>query len=93
MTNLSVYDIGRIAVKLLGREAGSYCVIVDIIDKNYVLIDGLKVRRRRVNYKHVEPTSDMVEIEKGADTKAVQAAIKEAKLTKMMNSIIKIPLK
>ena len=37
---MSIYDIGRLCVKLMGREAGKYCVIVEIIDKNYLLIDG-----------------------------------------------------
>ncbi len=77
----------------MGREAGNYCVIVDIIDKNYLLVDGLKVKRRRANYNHIEPTADTIDIKKGADHKAVLAAIKAAKLTKKMTSIIEIPLK
>ncbi len=42
---MAVFEVGRVAVKTLGREAGRYCVVVDIIDKNFVLIDGIKVRR------------------------------------------------
>jgi large subunit ribosomal protein L14e len=90
---MSVYDIGRVCVKTMGREAGNYCVIVDIIDKNYVIIDGLKVRRRRANFNHVEPTADMVEIKKGADHKTVEAAIKKAKLDKKMKETFSIPIK
>ena len=90
---MSVYDIGRICVKTMGREAGIYCIIVDIIDKNYLLIDGLKVRRRRINYKHIEPTSDVIDVQKGADHKAVEDAIKKAKKTKLMNQTVSIPIK
>lgn len=90
---MSVYDIGRLCVKTTGREAGHYCVIVDIIDKNYVLIDGLTVRRRRANYKHVEPLADMIEIKKGAQHDAIEAAIKKAKLTKKMKESVPIPIK
>ena len=90
---MSVYDIGRICVKTLGREAGHYCVIVDIIDKNYLLIDGLKVKRRRVNYNHIEPITDTIEIKKGAKHEEVEAAIKKAKLDKKMNEIVSIPIK
>ena len=90
---MSVYDIGRVCVKLMGRETGYYCLIVDVIDKNYLLVDGLKVRRRRVNYKHIEPTTDTVDIKKGASHDEVEAAIKKAKLTKKMNEIVSIPLK
>ncbi len=77
----------------MGRDAGHYCVIVDIIDKNYLLIDGLNVRRRRVNYKHIEPIADVLEIKKGASHEQVEAAIKKAKLEKKMNEIVSIPIK
>ena len=90
---MSVYDIGRVCIKTMGREAGNYCVIVDVIDKNYVIIDGLKVRRRRANFNHVEPTTDMVDIKKGADHQAVEAAIKKAKLDKKMKETFSIPIK
>lgn len=93
MSAHSVYDIGRICVKTMGREAGYYCIIVDIIDKNYLLVDGLQVRRRRVNYKHIEPTKDVIDIHKGADHNAVEAAIKKAKKTKLMNQPVSIPIK
>ncbi len=35
-------EVGRICVKLTGREAGKKCVIVDVIDKSFVLITGPK---------------------------------------------------
>jgi len=90
---MSVYDIGRLCVKTLGREAGYYCVVVDIIDKNYLLIDGLNVRRRRVNYKHIEPLVDSIDIKKGAKHEEVEAAIKKAKLEKKMKETVSIPKK
>lgn len=90
---MSVYDIGRLCVKTLGRETGYYCVIVDIIDKNYLLIDGLKVKRRRVNYKHIEPLPDSIDIKKGAKHEEVEAAIKKAKLENKMKEIVSIPRK
>ncbi len=91
--SISVYDIGRVCVKTMGREAGNHCVIVDIVDKNYLLIDGLKVRRRRINYKHVVPLEDIIEIKKGATHADVEAAIKKAKLTEKRKEHIEIPKK
>jgi len=88
---MSVYDIGRVCVKTMGREAGNYCVVVDVIDKNYVIIDGLNIRRRRVNYKHIEPLPELVEIKKGAKHEDVEAAIKKAKLDKKMKENVQIP--
>ena len=90
---MSAYDIGRLCVKTTGREAGKYCIIIDVIDKNYLLIDGLQVRRRRVNYNHVEPLTETIEISKGAPHKEVEDAIKKAKLTEKMNETVSIPIK
>ncbi len=90
---MSVYDIGRLCVKTTGREAGHYCIIVDIIDKNYLLIDGLKVRRRRVNYRHIEPIAETIEIKKGAKHDEVETAIQKAKLEKKMTEVVSIQIK
>jgi len=76
----------------MGREAGNYCVIVDIIDKNYLLIDGLKVKRRRVNFNHIEPTAETIEIKKAAQHKDVEEAIKKAKLEKKFKEKLEIPI-
>lgn len=70
-------------MKLTGRETGQKCVIVDVIDKNFVLITGPKkvsgIRRRRTNVKHLEPTDDMIEIRKGASDEDVSKAIGKGK--------------
>ncbi|MFX1316707.1 MAG: 50S ribosomal protein L14e [Promethearchaeota archaeon] len=89
---MSVYDIGRVCIKTMGREAGHYCVIVDVIDKNYLLVDGLKIRRRRVNFKHIEPLTETINIKKGASHEDVEAAIKSAKLEKKLKEIVSIPI-
>lgn len=87
---MSVYDIGRVCIKTIGREAGKHCVVVDIVDKNYVIIDGLNVRRRRVNYRHIEPLPETLNIKKGATHKEIEEAIKKAKLEKKMKEIISV---
>jgi len=62
-------DVGRICVKLSGREAGRKCIVVDVIDKNFALITGPKqlngVKRRRVNVSHIEPTERKANIRRG----------------------------
>jgi large subunit ribosomal protein L14e len=67
---LSSLDVGRICVKLTGREAGNRCVIVDVIDRNYVLVTGPQemtgVRRRRVNMSHLRPLDERVDIARNA---------------------------
>ena len=78
---MGVYESGTVCLKLLGREAGYHCVVVEIIDASFALIDGLNVRRRRCNFKHLIPTKDRLNIETGATTAAVKKAIESAKLT------------
>ncbi|RLG83756.1 MAG: 50S ribosomal protein L14e [Thermoprotei archaeon] len=86
-------EIGRICVKIAGREAGRKCVIVDIIDDNFVLITGPKsltgVKRRRVNIKHIEPLDKIIDIPKGASDEDVLKAIANAGLTDFMKEIVK----
>ncbi|MCD6264164.1 50S ribosomal protein L14e [Candidatus Bathyarchaeota archaeon] len=72
-------EVGRICIKTRGREAGRRCVIVDIIDRNFVLVTGPKdvtgVRRRRVNMSHLKPTEEKIEISRGASDDEVRAAL------------------
>jgi len=90
-------EVGRVCVKIAGREAGRKCVIVDIIDDNFVLITGPRsltgVKRRRANIKHLEPTEAKVEIRRGADDEEVLKAIEEAGLSDWMEEPIKPKLR
>ncbi|HIP90428.1 MAG TPA: 50S ribosomal protein L14e [Candidatus Nanopusillus sp.] len=72
-----VIEIGRVCVKLRGREAGRRCVVVDIIDENFVLVDG-DVKRRRVNISHLEPLQQKLDIKPGASTEEVVKAMLNA---------------
>jgi large subunit ribosomal protein L14e len=91
---LPAVEIGRICVKTYGREAGRKCVIVDIIDENFVVVTGPKkltgVRRRRVNVGHIEPVDAKVNIEKGASDEEVEKAIESSGLTSFMREKVKI---
>ena len=64
-------SIGRICVKIAGRDAGKRCVIVDILDGPFVLIDG-ETRRRKCNIMHLEPLEQKIEIKKGASHEEIK---------------------
>jgi len=64
-------EIGRVCVKTAGRDAGKYCVIVEILDNNFVLIDG-QTRRRKCNILHIEPTKHTLPVKKGASHEDVK---------------------
>ena len=78
-------EIGRICIKTHGRESGKECIIIDIIDKSFVLITGPKsisgVKRRRVNVSHLEPTKAVLDISRGATDEEVEKALIEMKKT------------
>lgn len=78
---MSAIQIGRICVKTVGRERGKKCVIVDIIDKNFLLITGPKslsgVKRRRVNVKHIEPLEEIIEISRESSDEEIAQKLDE----------------
>lgn len=69
-------EIGRVCVKVAGRDAGLKCVVVENLGKNLVLIDG-QTRRRKCNIAHLEPLPQKLDIEKGASHEKVVAAFKK----------------
>lgn len=93
MLIMPAIEIGRICIKVAGREAGRKCVIVDIIDENFVLITGPKqlsgVKRRRVNIKHVEPTDKVIDISRGASDDEVLKALEKNNLVEYMKEVVK----
>jgi large subunit ribosomal protein L14e len=85
-------EVGRICVKLTGREAGRKCVIVDIMDKCFVVITGPKtitgIKRRRANINHVEPLQDKIAIKRGATDEEVTEELKTSgKLEEMAQPV------
>lgn len=86
-------EVGRVCVKLNGREAGHKCVIVDVIDKNFVLVTGPKkisgVRRRRTNVKHIEPTEETLEIKKGASDDDISKVVGRGKRAESLKEVIR----
>ena len=86
-------EIGRICIKTLGREAGKKCLIVDLVDKNFVLITGPKaitgIKRRRANINHLRITQEKIDINRGASDEEVTEALKTAGKLEEMNKIVK----
>uniref|UniRef100_A0A7C4FI53 Large ribosomal subunit protein eL14 n=1 Tax=Ignisphaera aggregans TaxID=334771 RepID=A0A7C4FI53_9CREN len=93
---MPVIEVGRICVKVAGREAGRKCVIVDIIDENFILVTGPKqltgVKRRRCNLNHVEVLDKKIDIQKGASDEEVLRALEQAGLIDFMKERVKVRL-
>lgn len=69
-------EIGRLCIKTAGRDSGKECVIVDIVDERFVMIDGL-TRRRKCNITHLEPTEKVFNIKDNADHEEVMKALEK----------------
>jgi large subunit ribosomal protein L14e len=90
---MSAIEVGRICVKVVGREAGRRCVIVDVVDKNFVLVTGPKsvsgLKRRRLNINHLEPTGEKIDINRGATDEEITDALKAAGKLEEMAELVK----
>ena len=86
-----IYEKGRVCLKLSGREAGKYCVVVEFVDDNFVIVTGPKeitrVRRRKCNIEHIEPTKHKLDIGSGSDDD-VQKAWNDSGLINELNIVL-----
>lgn len=85
-------EVGRICVKQAGREIGKKCVVIDVMDKSFVLVTGPKkvtgIKRRRVNIIHVMPLQDKVDVKRGASDEEVASVLESAgKLQEMTQPV------
>ncbi|MBI4453270.1 50S ribosomal protein L14e [Candidatus Woesearchaeota archaeon] len=71
-----MFEIGRLCVKIAGRDAGKKCVVIDVLDNNFVLVDG-QTRRRKCNMRHLEPLDKIISLTKNASNDEVIRALKE----------------
>ena len=68
---MAAIDVGRVCMKTQGREKGNKCVIIDVIDRNFVVVTGPEVKRRRVNMDHLMPLDISVDIQRNATDEEV----------------------
>ena len=73
---MSIFDIGRMCLKIAGRDAGRKCVVVENLDAQFVVVDG-DVRRRKVNTKHLEPLEITVDLKGKTSHADVKAAFSQ----------------
>ena len=66
-------EVGRVCVKIAGREAGEKCAIVEVIDENFVEVVREAVKNRRCNIAHLEPTEDSIDV--SGDAESIKAAL------------------
>ncbi len=85
-------EIGRICVKTAGRNVGKKCVIVDVMDKSFILVTGPKavtgVKRKRANMNHIMVLEDKLDLKRGAsDDEVTQVLTSAGKLDEMKQQV------
>jgi ribosomal protein L34E/ribosomal protein L14E/L6E/L27E len=100
-----LYEVGRLCLKIAGRDAGKRCVVVEAATDGVVMIDG-ETRRRKCNVRHLEPLPQVLDVKKGAaradvtkafgklgielkETKAKKAAARPKKVRKAKEKPVK----
>jgi len=71
---MAAIEVGRVCIKTRGREAGKKAVVVEM-GKEFAIIDGPKVRRRKCNIRHLFPTEETIKIAKGAKHEEIVKAM------------------
>jgi large subunit ribosomal protein L14e len=87
-------EVGRVCVKRAGRETGRKCIIVNVMDKNFVMVTGPKkitgVKRRRVNINHLAPLEETIKVKRGASDEEVTQILETAGKLEEMAVIAKL---
>jgi large subunit ribosomal protein L14e len=75
---------GRVCMKIAGREAGRYCVVLKKEDNAFVLVTGPRlltgIKRRKCNIEHLEPSEHLIEIKDDASDEEVIAGLEKSGL-------------
>mgnify|MGYP001614048066 CR=1 FL=1 len=86
-------EAGRVCRKIAGREKGLYCVIVEKLDDNFVIVSGPKsitrVRRRKCNIAHLDLLPEKLDISEKADDTSIENAWKTSNLLEKFNISLK----
>jgi large subunit ribosomal protein L14e len=69
-------SIGQLCVLLRGRNAGRKVVVVDFEKGNFALVDGLRVKRKKRNIRHLLPVQERIEIKRGASHEEIVERLK-----------------
>jgi large subunit ribosomal protein L14e len=82
---------GRVCLKIAGREAGKYCIVLEQPRDGFVTVAGPKavtgVKRRKCSIFHIEPTAHMLETG-GATDSELEAGWKSSGLIEKLGIVI-----
>ena len=77
---MGLIEIGRVCIKRAGRNAGEKVIVVDIDEKGNPTIEGIAVKRKKCNARHLFPTALKVELKKSASREEIIKILKQGKI-------------
>lgn len=87
---MSALEPGRVCVLTRGADAGKEVVVKQVVDENYVIIVGARVKERRANITHLEPTPrKTTQIPAGPAPRTPRPAKPAAGDTKIVEKIVR----
>jgi len=71
-----MFDLGRVCMKIAGRDGNNIAVVIKKLDDNHVLIDG-NVRRKKCSVKHLEPLDKILQIKEEESGEKIRELLKK----------------
>ncbi|MBI4043801.1 MAG: 50S ribosomal protein L14e [Candidatus Diapherotrites archaeon] len=71
----AVFERGRICMQLRGRRAGQKVMVIDVESPSLVVIEGVNVKRRKCNVKHLFATPKKADITKNPSKEEIVNAL------------------
>lgn len=59
-----IIEAGRVCLKVRGKNAGKYCVVLGKTSKNLVEVVGKGMKKGKVNISHLEPLPKVLKVRK-----------------------------
>ncbi len=60
---MAAVTVGSVCMKNRGRDAGKKCIVVGLVDANYVeILSAARKKRRKCNVRHIEILGEKIEL-------------------------------
>ena len=77
---MTVFEIGRVCIKIRGRHAGKKVAVVLGPEKGFVEIEGAGIKKKRCNMMHLFATRHKIGIAKNSPRAEVEKLLKGVRL-------------
>ncbi len=74
---MAIMEVGRVCIKTTGKNAGKKVVVLKLDNKkNKALVEGINVKRKKCNIRHLFPTKEKINVTENSSREEIIKAIK-----------------